>query len=181
MGERCGSLPKLAKRAKQTDEKGEVVTDCEQYLKEESHDWELRVRLALKLPAFVVDKSRAAASGTEHFSAQSASDNDDPAEHGDTGLIVAPEKPKLAKPPLWKVVMLNDDYTPMEFVVDVLQTFFGMNGEKATQIMLMVHRTGKGTCGIFPRDIAETKCAQVNQYAQENQHPLVSEIEPADD
>ena len=60
----------------------------------------------------------------------SASD-DDPAEHGDTGLIVAPEKPKLAKPPLWKVVMLNDDYTPMEFVVEVLQTFFGMNGEKA--------------------------------------------------
>ncbi len=110
----------------------------------------------------------------------SASD-DDPAEHGDTGLIVAPEKPKLAKPPLWKVVMLNDDYTPMEFVVEVLQTFFGMNGEKATQIMLMVHRTGKGTCGIFPKDIAETKCAQVNQYAQESQHPLVSEIEPADD
>ena len=110
----------------------------------------------------------------------SASD-DDPSEHGDTGLIVAPEKPKLAKPPLWKVVMLNDDYTPMEFVVEVLQTFFGMNGEKATQIMLMVHRTGKGTCGIFPKDIAETKCAQVNQYAQESQHPLVSEIEPADD
>ena len=110
----------------------------------------------------------------------SASD-DDPSEHGDTGLIVAPEKPKLAKPPLWKVVMLNDDYTPMEFVVEVLQAFFGMNGEKATQIMLMVHRTGKGTCGIFPKDIAETKCAQVNQYAQESQHPLVSEIEPADD
>ena len=108
--------------------------------------------------------------------------DDDPGERqGDTGLIVAPEKPKLAKPPLWKVVMLNDDYTPMEFVVEVLQTFFGMNGEKATQIMLMVHRTGKGTCGIFPKDIAETKCAQVNQYAQENQHPLISEIEPADD
>ena len=111
----------------------------------------------------------------------SSASDDDPAEHGDAGLIVAPEKPKLAKPPLWKVVMLNDDYTPMEFVVEVLQTFFGMNGEKATQIMLMVHRTGKGTCGIFPKDIAETKCAQVNQYAQESQHPLVSEIEPADD
>jgi ATP-dependent Clp protease adaptor protein ClpS len=111
-----------------------------------------------------------------------ADHDDDPGERqGDTGLIVAPEKPKLAKPPLWKVVMLNDDYTPMEFVVEVLQTFFGMNGEKATQIMLMVHRTGKGTCGIYPKDIAETKCAQVNQYAQENQHPLVSEIEPADD
>ena len=96
------------------------------------------------------------------------------------GVITAPEKPKLAKPPLWKVVLLNDDYTPMEFVVEILQIFFGMTGEKATQIMLAVHRTGKGTCGIYARDIAETKSAQVNQYAQENQHPLVSEIEPAD-
>ena len=74
--------------------------------------------------------------------------------------------------------MLNDDYTPMEFVVEVLQTFFGMNGEKATQIMLMVHRTGKGTCGIFPKDIAETKCAQVNQYTQESQHPLSLRLNP---
>ena len=157
------------------------MTDCEQYSREESHDWGLLMCSASRLPASRVDNSRVSRVRAEHVSAQSASDGDDPAEHGDTGLIVALEKPKLAKPPLWKVVMLNDDYTPMEFVVDVLQTFFGMNGEKATQIMLMVHRTGKGTCGIFPRDIAETKCAQVNQYAQENQHPLVSEIEPADD
>jgi len=76
--------------------------------------------------------------------------------------------------------LINDDYTPMEFVVEVLQIFFGMTGDKATQIMLAVHRTGKGTCGIYARDIAETKSAQVNQYAQENEHPLVSEIEPAD-
>jgi len=66
----------------------------------------------------------------------------------------------------------------MEFVVEVLQIFFGMSGEKATQIMLAVHQTGKGTCGIYTKDVAETKSAQVNQYAQENQHPLVSDIEP---
>ena len=81
---------------------------------------------------------------------------------------------------MYKVVMLNDDYTPMEFVVEVLQMFFNMNREKATQIMLAVHTNGRATCGIFTRDIAETKSAQVNQYAQDNQHPLISEVEAAD-
>ena len=110
-----------------------------------------------------------------------AADGDDPASPArDTGVLEAPAEPKLKKPPLYKVVLLNDDYTPMEFVVEVLQMFFGMDREKATQIMLAVHTTGKATCGIFPRDIAETKSAQVNQYAQENQHPLVSEIEAVD-
>ncbi len=100
----------------------------------------------------------------------------------DRGVGVAEEvaKPVLKKPPMYKVVMLNDDYTPMEFVIEVLQIFFNMNREKATQIMLAVHTTGKATCGIFTRDVAETKCGQVNQYAQESQHPLVSEVESAD-
>ena len=97
------------------------------------------------------------------------------------GVVEAPAEPKLKKPPLYKVVLLNDDYTPMEFVVEILQMFFGMNREKATQVMLAVHTVGKATCGIFTRDIAETKSAQVNQYAQENQHPLVSDIEAIDD
>ena len=97
-----------------------------------------------------------------------------------TGVLEAPEKPKLQKPPLFKVVLLNDDYTPMDFVIDVLQIFFGMNIEKATQIMLAVHTTGRATCAIFTRDIAETKSAQINQYAQDNEHPLVSIIEAAD-
>ena len=97
---------------------------------------------------------------------------------GDT--VVEESRPKLKKPRMFQVVLLNDDYTPMEFVVEVLQIFFGMNGEKATQIMLAVHQTGKGTCGIYAKDVAETKSAQVNQYAQENQHPLVSDIEPVD-
>ncbi len=96
------------------------------------------------------------------------------------GVIEAPEKPKLARPPMYKVILLNDDYTPMEFVVHVLERFFGMNREKATQIMLAVHTTGSAVCGIFPRDVAETKSAQVNQYAQENQHPLMSTVEMTD-
>jgi len=96
------------------------------------------------------------------------------------GVSVAEAKPKLKKPPMFKVLLLNDDYTPMEFVVHILERFFGMNREKATQIMLTVHTAGSAVVGIFPRDIAETKCEQVNQYAQENQHPLVSEIEITD-
>ncbi len=110
------------------------------------------------------------------------SDEEDPADPGrDLGVLEAPAKPKLKKPPLYRVVLLNDDYTPMEFVVEVLQMFFAMDREKATQIMLAVHTVGKATCGVFPRDIAETKSAQVNQYAQDNQHPLISEIEAVDD
>ena len=109
----------------------------------------------------------------------SGSREDDAPDRG-TGVLEAPAKPKLKKPPLFKVVLLNDDYTPMEFVIDVLQVFFGMNREKATQIMLVVHTTGRAACGIFTRDIAETKSAQINQYAQDNEHPLVSIIEAAD-
>ena len=108
-----------------------------------------------------------------------AGDDNDPDRDG--ALLVETEKPKLRRPPMYKVVMLNDDYTPMEFVVEVLQTFFGMNREKATQVMLAVHRACRATCGIYTRDVAETKSAQVNQYAQDNQHPLVSDIEAVDD
>ena len=98
----------------------------------------------------------------------------------DSGTATATAKPKLKKPPMYKVVLLNDDYTPMEFVVLVLEQFFSMNREKATQIMLAVHTQGSAVVGIFPRDVAETKSEQVNQYAQENQHPLMSIIEMTD-
>lgn len=97
------------------------------------------------------------------------------------GLAVAPAKPALKRPPLYKVVLLNDDYTPMEFVVEILEQFFGMNREKATQVMLAVHTQGKGVCGIYPRDTAETKSAQVNQYARDSGHPLLCEVEPSED
>lgn len=105
---------------------------------------------------------------------------DDDRVERDDGVVEAPSKPELKEPPMYKVVLLNDDYTPMEFVVEVLQMFFGMDREKATQVMLAVHTTGKATCGIFTRDIAETKSTQVNQYAQENDHPLVSDVEAVD-
>lgn len=96
-------------------------------------------------------------------------------------VAVAESKPKLKQPPLYKVVLLNDDYTPMEFVVEILETFFHMTREKATQVMLTVHTQGKGVCGIYTRDVAETKAAQVNQYSRENQHPLLAEIEASED
>ncbi len=112
-----------------------------------------------------------------------ASEGDEPPKPDggeDEGVAVETSKPELKRPPMYKVIMLNDDYTPMEFVVHVLETFFGMNREKATQVMLAVHTRGSAVCGIYPRDVAETKSAQVNQYAQENNHPLLSQVEMTD-
>ncbi|MEM6999660.1 MAG: ATP-dependent Clp protease adapter ClpS [Pseudomonadota bacterium] len=110
------------------------------------------------------------------------SDDDDSGteREGDIGLVTAESKPELKRPPMFKVILLNDDYTPMEFVVHILEKFFAMNREKATQIMLTVHTEGAATVGIFPRDIAETKSEQVNLYAQENNHPLMSTVEMTD-
>ena len=106
--------------------------------------------------------------------------NDNSETSSDIGAVVLEKDPETKLPPSYQVVLINDDYTPMEFVIDVLQIFFDMNREKATQIMLVVHTTGRAACGIFTRDIAETKSAQINQYAQDNEHPLVSIIEAAD-
>ena len=100
-------------------------------------------------------------------------------EDSSGGLALEESKPELKRPPLFKVVLINDDYTPMEFVVEVLQLFFGMGREKATQIMLTVHTQGRAVCGIYTRDIAETKAMQVNRYARENQHPLMCTMEEA--
>lgn len=96
-----------------------------------------------------------------------------------TGLVVEEAKPRLQTPPLYKVIMINDDFTPMEFVVEVLQLFFHRTREQAVQIMLQVHQTGRGVAGIFPAEIAETKVAQVNAYARKNQHPLLTVMEKA--
>ena len=93
------------------------------------------------------------------------------------GLELDEAKPKLRRPPLYRVVLLNDDYTPMDFVVEVLEVFFNLNRELATKVMLAVHTEGRAVCGVFTRDIAETKAMQVNQYARESQHPLLCEIE----
>lgn len=107
--------------------------------------------------------------------------NDDEEPLYEGGVAVAEAKPKLKPPPMYKVILLNDDYTPMEFVVEILEHFFTMSREQATQVMLAVHTQGKGVCGIFTKDVAETKMVQVNQYAREHQHPLLADIEVADD
>ncbi len=99
--------------------------------------------------------------------------------HGETELSVVEARPRLKPPPMYKVVLLNDDYTPMEFVVEVLELFFAMDREKATRVMLHVHTRGKGICGVYTREIAETKVAQVNEYAREHQHPLLCAMEEA--
>ena len=94
-------------------------------------------------------------------------------------LVVQEARPKLKKPPLYKVMLLNDDFTPMDFVVQVLITFFGMDEEKATQIMLHVHTRGIGICGVFSRDVAETKVRLVTDFARKHQHPLLCAMEEA--
>lgn len=86
-------------------------------------------------------------------------------------------KTKIQPPSLYKVILNNDDYTPMDFVIEVLQRFFNADMDKATQIMLSVHHHGKGICGIFTAEIAETKVVQVNSYARDNEHPLLCSME----
>ena len=96
-----------------------------------------------------------------------------------SGLALEEARPKVKKPPLYKVVILNDDFTPMDFVVEILQTYFSMNYDKATQVMLHVHTRGKGVCGVFSYEIAETKVLQVNEYSRQNDHPLICDLEQA--
>lgn len=92
-------------------------------------------------------------------------------------LAVQETRPQLAAPPMYKVVIMNDDYTPMDFVVEVLESFFNMDREKATRVMIVIHTEGQATVGIYTRDVAETKAAQVVDYAQQNQHPLLCRVE----
>jgi ATP-dependent Clp protease adaptor protein ClpS len=99
-------------------------------------------------------------------------------QHGH-GLVVEEAQPRVKRPPLYQVVLLNDDYTPMEFVVDVLEHIFGMDRTSATRVMLEVHTRGKGVCGVYTYEIAETKVAQVMAYARQQQHPLLCTMEEA--
>lgn len=104
----------------------------------------------------------------------------DPEHHIDDGgeLAVETARPRLKKPPLYRVILLNDDYTTMEFVIRVLQDIFNHSEERAAQIMLHVHQKGAGICGVYTREIAETKVEQVIEYAQQNEHPLQCTMEP---
>lgn len=97
----------------------------------------------------------------------------------ESGVLLLPEKTEVAPPPLYRVLLLNDDYTPMDFVVNVLQLFFGMSRERATQVMLHVHTRGRGECGVFTREVAETKVSQVNDFSRNHQHPLLCTMEQA--
>jgi ATP-dependent Clp protease adaptor protein ClpS len=97
----------------------------------------------------------------------------------DEGLALEEARPRVKRPPLYHVILLNDDYTPMEFVVHILERFFNKDRPTATRIMLEVHTRGKGICGAFTHEIAETKVSQVNTYSRDNQHPLMCTLEPA--
>ncbi len=104
------------------------------------------------------------------------SDKDDDGAEGDATTITA-TKPKTQRPPMYKVMLLNDDYTPMEFVVMVLERFFGLNHAQSVEIMLTVHKKGLAVVGVFAFEIAETKVAQVMDFARRNQHPLQCTME----
>jgi ATP-dependent Clp protease adaptor protein ClpS len=95
----------------------------------------------------------------------------------DRGLALEEARPKLKRPSLYRVILINDDFTPMEFVVEVLQSIFGMERTRATRVMLEVHTKGKGVCGVYSYDIAETKVAQVTSLAHQQQHPLLCTLE----
>ena len=115
--------------------------------------------------------------GEVHDLAMSDQDRNDNSDLGTGTGVVTSTKPKTKKPSMYKVLMLNDDYTPMEFVVHVLERFFHKNRDEATQIMLHVHRRGVGICGVYTYDVAETKVVQVIDFARKHQHPLQCTME----
>ncbi len=105
------------------------------------------------------------------------SDEQDHEWHGENALTVAPAKPELKQPPKYRVLMMNDDYTPMDFVIEVLQDLFSMGHDSAQKTMMQVHTEGKAPCGIYTYEIAEAKVEQANSYAQQHGHPLQCTME----
>lgn len=101
----------------------------------------------------------------------------EPYKDNDNELAIKPAKPQLRKPPSYKVILLNDDFTPMGFVIDILMQFFGMSEDTATRVMLQIHTQGVGVCGTFTKEVAETKVYMVNQYSRDHQHPLLCSME----
>ncbi|HET6564082.1 MAG TPA: ATP-dependent Clp protease adapter ClpS [Xanthomonadales bacterium] len=97
--------------------------------------------------------------------------------HKDHGVALEEARPEVMLPPMYRVILLNDDYTPMDFVIEILKIFFNMGHDRATQVMLHVHTRGKGVCGVFTFEIAETKVVQVSEYAREHEHPLKCTME----
>ena len=112
---------------------------------------------------------------------QMSHDDNHDSETGDVGVVLEKAKPQLKKPSFYQVVVLNDDYTPMDFVVEVLEQFFALGIEQATQVMLTIHQQGRAVAGVYPKDIAETKAQQVIDFARHNQHPLLCCVEKKPD
>jgi len=106
-----------------------------------------------------------------------SNDREEHEQHSGHDLAVEEVRPKIKRPPLYRVVLINDDFTPMEFVVEILESVFGMERTRATQVMLEVHTKGKGVCGVYNFEIAETKVAQVMGMAEQHQHPLLCTME----
>lgn len=123
---------------------------------------------------------RAGGRARHAYTGRMTHEHDPTHEHDvDAGVALAPARVQLQPPPLYRVLLLNDDYTPMNFVVEVLQLFFNMNRERATQVMLHVHTRGQGDCGVFTREVAETKVVHVNEFSRNHQHPLMCTMEQA--
>jgi ATP-dependent Clp protease adaptor protein ClpS len=101
-------------------------------------------------------------------------------DHGGPVQLLEEAKPQLKKPTMYQVILLNDDFTPMDFVVKVLEHFFGLGQERATQIMFQIHNSGKGICGVYTYDVAETKVALVSDYARAHEYPLLCDMEAID-
>jgi ATP-dependent Clp protease adaptor protein ClpS len=110
---------------------------------------------------------------------QLSKNKEDVQQEHQRGLVVEEARPEVARPPLYQVLLLNDDFTPMDFVVAVLETFFNLDRERATQVMLHVHTRGRGVCGVYTREVAEMKVTQVNEFARSHQHPLLCTLEKA--
>lgn len=106
------------------------------------------------------------------------SERKDIERRGGTGIMLEPARAETAPPGRFQVLLLNDDFTPMDFVVHVLQEFFAMNQEKATQVMLQIHTRGRAVAGVYSREVAESKVNQVNEFSRRNHHPLLSIMEP---
>ena len=98
-------------------------------------------------------------------------------QHDNNSTVLAPERAKIQPPGMYKVILFNDDYTTMEFVVEVLRRFFALNSERAQQVMLQIHNAGSAVCGVYTRDIAETKVIQVTEHAKQHGHPLRCSME----
>lgn len=161
-------------KAQQADLRASVYASRQAFLQQGQVDWHLsgtqeKISAINELIGMATDGDGDDSHDQSHDHSQ---------DHSQDHLDVATAPPQVKKPPFYAVVLFNDDYTPMEFVIEILQVYFTLDLDRATEVMLTVHYRGKGVAGIYPRDIAETKAQQVNNYARSQGHPLLCQIEP---